>query len=614
MSSDSPISREDLASGKLVLPPVDSGDSVLAEAKFGEGDRAALRKQLSASSEASNDPVARYFKEMSRFPLLTREQELDIAARLSASCARFYRAMLSNDFTAKEILRAVGQVAQDGIGFDDLFEAIAKPESEGGSAAIVDYLRPKLEQIEGHYEDCRQRFARALDAAPDLKSFGGVKEPAYRKTLKKAAELVLELVPKHLVFTELLQGTLRRLDYVVALDAFMRDRPASGASHRIQQAVEIQELYGIVPVQEEAPELLLRNAMRDTCQTPRSAQQLAKTIRGAYSELAGLAGELAEGNLRLVVSIAKRYRNRGVSFLDLIQEGNTGLMRACFKYDHTRGYRFATYATWWIRQAMLYAVAAHGRPVRLSLPIENRVRALAAVSEKMLHELGRAPRPEELAQRLKMDCDEVKLLLPQLATPTSYDQAGPDGKTRIVDLIAHDHGAGREALLKVAERRELREGLLKSLQILDLRLQVILQLRHGLFDGRCYTLKETGAILGITRERVRQLEERGLAGVKVPGNLGVVDEYRPESVVGHDRREGRPPVIPPSDMTLLDARAIAARLVHHLAQVDGKASYVRALAVIRQLYPSYAAGPAAKFDQIFQDSELSAAFERGAPE
>ena len=619
MPFDSFISYDDLTSHEVALPPVEEIGSVLEHAEFGDPDNddaidGEELKEGSASPGASDNPLGCYLREMGAIPRLTREQELDLSARLSASCGRFYRAMLADDCTFKEVQRLAAEIAEDGVGFDDLFEGTKKPDEDESDSAIVDYLRPKLEEIEGHAAGCRRKFARALERADDLESFQGVKGPAYAKTREQAAELFLALVPKHSVFADLRKGALQRLDYVAALDSLVRDpKMRRHPRSALRQTARIQQSLGIVSEGPEAPELLLRKAMLETGQTAKGAKQLAQTIRVAYAELSDLAGQLAAGNLRLVVSIAKRYRNRGVSFLDLIQEGNAGLMRACYKYDHTRGYKFSTYATWWIEQGISRAVAEQAHTIRLPAHMERKARALFAVSGRIVHELGRPPRAEDFAQRLKMDLAEVNMLLPRLVNPASYDDTGPDSETPLVDFIASDRGAGREALAQRAERHELHERLLKSLEVLDLRANIIVQLRYGLFDEHCYTLAEVGAILDVTRERVRQIEAKSLRQIQQWGNLRILRDYQPPGVEANPAPKHMTTVsIGSTEETARDfARAIAARVVHRLSLVDGKPSYAKALQVIAQLYRrDEVVVPEAKFDRIFKGNELAKTFGR----
>jgi RNA polymerase primary sigma factor len=234
----------------------------------------------------------------------------------------------------------------------------------------------------------------------------------------------------------------------------------------------------------------------------------------AKSEMDKARKELAEGNLRLVVSIAKKYRNRGVSFLDLIQEGNVGLHRAVDKYEHRRGFKFSTYATWWIRQAITRAVADQSRTIRVPVHMIDVMSKVRVAQRILTQELQREPYPEEIAQRVEMPVKDVQAVLNHSRVPLSLDQPVGDHD----DAYFGEFLEGKEGSSVVPDeyRRVLRERLSEILQSLTYREREIIKLRYGLEDGFAYTLEEVGHIFQVTRERIRQIEAKAMRKLQTP--------------------------------------------------------------------------------------------------
>ena len=249
-------------------------------------------------------------------------------------------------------------------------------------------------------------------------------------------------------------------------------------------------------------------------ESPTSLRRRCANLRRQFDEYERAKRELSSGNLRLVVSIAKKYRNRGLSFLDLIQEGNTGLMRAVDKYEYRRGFKFSTYATWWIRQAITRAIADQARTIRIPVHMIDVLSRLRNTAKRLLQETGREPTTEEVASAADVSLDEAHRVLDIGRQPVSLDRPIGEGEDCSFGEFVEDHGS--ENPFKLASNCLLRDRIETLLKTLTYREREIIRLRYGLSDGYSYTLEEVGRIFKVTRERVRQIEAKAVKKLQHP--------------------------------------------------------------------------------------------------
>jgi RNA polymerase primary sigma factor len=325
---------------------------------------------------------------------------------------------------------------------------------------------------------------------------------AARERFLKRRQKALTLVEELSLRTRRVQPLIRQLDDIAQRMAELQRR--------------IAELDHDTSAKDERANLRkeLHDAMLLTLESPSSLRRRCDKMRVQYQEYEKAKRELSGGNLRLVVSIAKKYRNRGLSFLDLIQEGNTGLMRAVDKYEYRRGYKFSTYATWWIRQAITRAIADQARTIRIPVHMIDVLSRLRNVSKTLLQELGREPTTEETARAADISVEETRRVLNIGRHPVSLDR--PVGESEDTAFGEFIEDSGTQSPMSAAAQGMLRDKIENLLKTLTYREREIIRLRYGLGDGYTYTLEEVGRIFKVTRERVRQIEAKAVRKLQHP--------------------------------------------------------------------------------------------------
>ena len=461
--------------------------------------------------EKVNDPVRMYLREMGTVPLLTREGEVEIARRIERGQATVLKSLSRAPLVIQEILALADEVARDTISARDIVQ-IADPIL---SDELVDEARQQFMQIT---EEIERQYKKVLQARQKLQAIPrGIKPKQYRHQLWELARLMIKT--SRLVRTVRFQSPVIRMLIDRVRAAVEEFKPVEKEIARVQRRLESWPSArndGVKDLRKEQRSYGQKLQQIEE-QVGASAAELRRTleiITKAHTEAEAAKKELIEANLRLVVSIAKRYTNRGMQFLDLIQEGNIGLMKAVDKFEYRRGYKFSTYATWWVRQAITRAIADQARTIRIPVHMIETINKLIRTSRQMVQELGREPTNEELAKRLQLPVSKVRKVLRVAQEPISLETPiGEEEESHLGDFIVDQNGISpSDALINL----NLREQTAQVLKTLTPREEKIIKMRFGLEDGSEHTLEEVGQNFAVTRERIRQIEAKALRKLRHP--------------------------------------------------------------------------------------------------
>ena len=511
------------AGSASAAPSTDAGPELIDGETPEEVEKALAQAIDEAHSRRIDDPVRMYLTQMGEISLLTREREIYLAKKIETCRMVFRRLVLQNDYAVQQAVETLELVHSGDLPFDRTMK-IATNE-ENAKEKISTRIPGNLKTIKQLLEQNRQDWTTLHGGGRMTKAARQEIADRIARRRRKMATLVEELSLR----TSKIQPLMKKLRSIsLKMRELQRDL-ARAAEHPERfdpedAMVMREELNGLRALVMEEPDDLARHVEK---------------IAVAFYEYEQAKRDLSGGNLRLVVSIAKKYRNRGLSFLDIIQEGNTGLMRAVDKYEYKRGYKFSTYATWWIRQAITRAIADHARTIRIPVHMIETMSKLRNISKQLLQELGREPGVEEIAKRAKMSVTECRRVLKISRHPISLDRpVGESEDSYFGDFIEDDKA---ESPTDTATQQMLRDRIEAVLKTLTYREREIIKLRYGIGDGYTYTLEEVGRIFKVTRERVRQVEAKALRKLQHPVRarklMGFIDgsyELEPAEVPGAD--------------------------------------------------------------------------------
>ncbi|QEG00210.1 RNA polymerase sigma factor SigA [Stieleria maiorica] len=445
-------------------------------------------------AQSAEDPVQLYLLRIQRAGLLTREQETLLARKIDLHRKRFRVSLLAADFVLRDAVGLLTRVHAGELRFDRYVQVAVSDQLEKDQ--ILGRMPHNLRTLEALVRQNHDDYQRVIATTNRRRRDALWNKILHRR--RRAIRLVEELGLR-------IEFLSRQTEKLFAID------------RRVQQLADRDD---------PAAKAELAEILASVQQTPEAFSRQITRIRNAHAQFNTAKNELCESNLRLVVSIAKKYRNRGLAFLDLIQEGNAGLIRAVEKFEHQRGFKFCTYATWWIRQAITRAICDQGRTIRVPAHVNPEITRIKRIDNDLRHELGRAPSDEEIASAAETSSEQAEVILRAGQSLASLQQpVGADENGELGDLIEASHSERPE---RNTDLRMLNQRLHRILEErLSWREREILKMRFGLGDGHEYTLTEVSQVFRVSRERVRQIENRALKKLAEGGSnaqlIGFVD-------------------------------------------------------------------------------------------
>ena len=442
-----------------------------------------------------DDPVRMYLTQMGEIPLLARDEEIRLAKKIEITRKRFRTRLLESDFALSHCLTILDGVSDGDQPFDRTlhFDSTEEHDREEISKRLIENVKTLNKMLEKNKEDFRELSRPRVSCRRNVKLM---------RDMRARRRHGLQLLEEVRIRTRKVQPLMKRISEI------------SERMETLRREIERAQKNGRDSENARSAAQELQQLEWQVVEDQVSLRHRVMAVNARFEEYEDAKRRLSAGNLRLVVSIAKKYRNRGMSFLDLIQEGNTGLMRAVDKYEYKRGYKFSTYATWWIRQAITRSIADQARTIRIPVHMIETMSKLRNISKALVQELGREPSIEEIALRAELSVGETRRVLKISRHPISLDRPVGESEDSYFGDFIEDETA--ESPISVASQGMLKDKIEAVLNTLTHREREIIKLRYGIGDGYTYTLEEVGRIFNVTRERVRQIEAKAIRKLQHP--------------------------------------------------------------------------------------------------